>query len=74
MVFAQVEARAPILEGKFPLFVDAITWEDGYEMPPKEKMPDDAIAVLKKWVEMGPPDPRELRTSSIRRHGVFETT
>jgi len=41
------------------LFVDAITWADSdYEMPPKNKMPQNVIDLLKKWVEMGAPDPR----------------
>jgi len=47
------------------LFLDAITHADkDYAMPPKSKMPDSVIAVLKKWVEMGAPDPRvrEMRT------------
>lgn len=37
---------------------EAINW-DGYEMPPKQKMPDDVIQKFKEWIEMGAPDPRE---------------
>ncbi|MEO0416505.1 MAG: c-type cytochrome domain-containing protein, partial [Verrucomicrobiota bacterium] len=34
----------------YSLFVDAITWADAdYEMPPKNKMPDDVIDVLVEW-------------------------
>src|SRR5689334_7962032 len=28
------------------------------QMPPKEKLPDEAIAVFEQWVKMGAPDPR----------------
>ena len=42
------------------LLVTAITWADeDYEMPPKQKLPASAIADIKKWIEMGAPDPRE---------------
>jgi hypothetical protein len=41
------------------LLITAITWADeDYEMPPKQKLPASAIADLKKWIEMGAPDPR----------------
>ena len=41
------------------LLVTAITWADeDYEMPPKQKLPASAIANIKKWIEMGAPDPR----------------
>ncbi len=56
-------SSGPIFDEEKPewsLFVDAITWADrDYEMPPKEKMPEDVIDALVKWVEMGAPDPRE---------------
>ena len=32
---------------------------DGYEMPPKRKLPDGEIALLEKWVSLGAPDLRE---------------
>jgi mono/diheme cytochrome c family protein len=32
---------------------------DGFEMPPKGKLPDSVIADFVKWVEMGAPDPRD---------------
>ncbi|MEM7698498.1 MAG: DUF1549 domain-containing protein, partial [Verrucomicrobiota bacterium] len=51
---------------EYSLFVDAITWADSdYEMPPKQKMPDDVIAHLLKWVEMGAPDPREREVMQV---------
>lgn len=38
------------------LFIEAIRWES-VEMPPKAKLPDEQIAVLVKWIEMGAPWP-----------------
>lgn len=37
---------------------EAINWES-YEMPPKQKMPEEVISKFKEWIEMGAPDPRE---------------
>jgi len=31
---------------------------DGFEMPPKGKLPNEVIADFVKWIEMGAPDPR----------------
>lgn len=39
---------------------EAVTWANpDMQMPPKEKLPQEAVASLKKWIEMGAPDPRE---------------
>lgn len=39
----------------------AVTYDDSsMEMPPKYKLKDREIAVLKQWIEMGAPDPREV--------------
>src|SRR5690606_18487335 len=39
---------------------EAVTWANpDMQMPPKDKLPGEAIANLKKWIEMGAPDPRE---------------
>lgn len=47
---------------EYSLFVDAVTWNDpDFEMPPKNKMPQDVIDKLVRWVEMGAPDPRERK-------------
>lgn len=47
---------------EYSLFVDAITWADeDFEMPPKNKMPEDVIKLLVDWVKMGAPDPRERK-------------
>lgn len=56
-----------LFEGEYPLFVDAITWADSdFEMPPKKKMPEDVIEVLKQWAEMGAPDPRVRESSFVK--------
>jgi hypothetical protein len=41
------------------LLVDAVGYGDLYQMPPSGKLPDAAIATLRKWVEMGAPWPAE---------------
>jgi mono/diheme cytochrome c family protein len=38
-------------------FLKAIQYRDGLEMPPSGKLPDEQIAILTKWVEMGLPFP-----------------
>ncbi|MFY9253995.1 MAG: DUF1553 domain-containing protein [Fuerstiella sp.] len=40
------------------LLIGALKY-DGFEMPPKGKLPDAVIADFVKWVEMGAPDPRD---------------
>jgi cytochrome c553/mono/diheme cytochrome c family protein len=52
---------------------------DGFEMPPKGRLPDAVIADFVKWVEMGAPDPRdgEITASSIdfekaAKHWAFQ--
>ena len=41
------------------LLIQAVRWEDeDMRMPPKEKLSDEEIADLEKWVGMGAPDPR----------------
>ncbi|MEM9282856.1 MAG: DUF1549 domain-containing protein, partial [Verrucomicrobiota bacterium] len=65
----------------------AVTYEDSsLEMPPKYRLEESEIAVLKEWIEMGAPDPREpshegnskeLYTSSIdietgREHWAYQ--
>lgn len=56
---------------EYSLFVDAVTWNDpDFEMPPKQKMPDDVIAKLTEWVKMGAPDPRERETFEVEDSGI----
>jgi cytochrome c553 len=42
------------------LLIEAVRY-DGLEMPPAGKLPDETIADLVKWVEMGAADPRVAR-------------
>ena len=39
--------------------IKAVLWEDDLQMPPKKKLSPEQIEDLKKWVEMGAPDPRD---------------
>lgn len=42
------------------LLIKAVRYsDDDLQMPPKHKLPDEAIAALEQWVNMGAPDPRE---------------
>ncbi len=48
--------------------IKAISWSDpDFQMPPKNKLPDAAIAALTEWVKLGAPDPRTNQPSAIRR-------
>ncbi len=63
----RLDARAAILAGgatgpavvpgnaKESLLVDAINYGETYQMPPKSKLPDEEVATLTRWVEMGAP-------------------
>lgn len=44
--------------------VSAIEWTDDFQMPPKKKLRDEEIAVLKEWIRRGAPDPRDGSTAS----------
>ncbi len=48
-------------------FVEAIKW-DGLEMPPKEndRLTDEQIAVVQKWIELGAPWPNEETQKKYR--------
>jgi hypothetical protein len=58
-----IDAAAP---GK-SLLIDAINYGEIYQMPPKSKLPDEEIAVLTRWVEMGVPWPKEEAAGSIAK-------
>ncbi|MGI9241152.1 MAG: DUF1549 domain-containing protein, partial [Verrucomicrobiales bacterium] len=46
------------------LLIRMVRWGDeDHQMPPKEKLPPEEIALLEEWVERGAPDPRELQTA-----------
>jgi len=56
-------ATGPIVNGNDPEtspLVQAVRWSDPYlQMPPSEKLSDQQIAALERWVQMGVPDPRD---------------
>jgi len=54
------------------LLIHAIRYEEpALQMPPKSKLPAEAIAVLEKWVAMGAPDPRDAAlTGAVRQGGI----
>lgn len=68
------EGGPSIVPGKpeSSLLYKAVTWtDDDTKMPPKEeggKLPDAKVALIKKWIEMGAPDPRE--TAAIKAPGI----
>jgi len=47
------------------LLIEAVRYES-LEMPPKEKLPDEVIDKLVRWVEMGAPDPRQGKAARTR--------
>ncbi|MCS5630604.1 MAG: DUF1553 domain-containing protein [Pirellulaceae bacterium] len=72
-----VESRAALLKGgdsgaAIVPFKPSESWlmaaieysDDFYQMPPESKLPPEVIAVFKKWIEMGAPDPRQAVASS----------
>ena len=72
-----VESREALLKGgdsgaAIVPFKPAESWlmaaieysDDFYQMPPESKLPPEVIAVFKKWIEMGAPDPRPAVASN----------
>jgi uncharacterized protein DUF1553/uncharacterized protein DUF1549/cytochrome c len=49
--------------------IDAVRYES-LQMPPKGKLPDDAIDKLVRWVQMGAPDPRSAK--ALRTAGKID--
>jgi Protein of unknown function (DUF1553)/Protein of unknown function (DUF1549)/Planctomycete cytochrome C len=48
------------------LLVEAVRYEnDELQMPPDEKLSDEEIADLERWVNMGAPDPRSIATKHL---------
>ncbi len=46
------------------LLITAISYEDpSFEMPPKYKLKESVIADFRKWIEMGAPDSRSLKSN-----------
>jgi hypothetical protein len=43
------------------LLIKMVRWsDDEHQMPPREKLPSDEIALLEEWVKRGAPDPRVI--------------
>jgi Protein of unknown function (DUF1553)/Protein of unknown function (DUF1549)/Planctomycete cytochrome C len=47
------------------LLIKALRYEDGLEMPPKDKLPDSVVANFVKWIQIGAPDPRKPNVSTV---------
>jgi len=73
-----VDSRATIRKGgsngpavvpgdiEHSLLIAAIRYQnDDLQMPPDERLPDEEIADLERWVEMGAPDPRTSATKYV---------
>jgi hypothetical protein len=56
---------------KESLLIDAIHWGDLYQMPPKTKLPEEEIATLTRWVELGAPWPEE-QVAGARDANAFD--
>ena len=52
------------------LLIKALKHEDGMEMPPKGKLPDEIIADFVKWIEQGAPDPRTAPAKALARREI----
>ncbi|WP_417739576.1 PSD1 and planctomycete cytochrome C domain-containing protein [Rosistilla oblonga] len=48
------------------LLIEAIRYDSGLEMPPDEKLADEEIELLERWVAMGAPWPKEAAAASSR--------
>jgi cytochrome c553 len=50
------------------LLIMAVRYQDDdLKMPPKNKLSDEAIADLERWVAMGAPDPRDGKTPAVAK-------
>ncbi len=65
------ESGTAVVPGKpgESLLIEAVRYQ-GLEMPPKEKLSEQEIADLVRWVEMGAPDPRQGNTASLIRREI----
>ncbi|MBM3970063.1 MAG: DUF1553 domain-containing protein [Planctomycetes bacterium] len=52
------------------LVIQALRYQDGMEMPPKGKLPDEVVADFVKWIEQGAPDPRKTPAKAIARREI----
>ncbi|MEX1040082.1 MAG: DUF1549 domain-containing protein [Pirellulaceae bacterium] len=71
--FDQGGAGGPVVEPGKPdesVLIEAIKWE-GYEMPPKQKLPDNEIAILETWVRQGAFWPENEQETRGEHDGLF---
>ncbi len=52
------------------LLIKALKHEDGLEMPPKGKLPEEVVADFVRWIEQGAPDPRTVPAKAIARREI----
>ena len=53
------------------LLIEAVRYES-YEMPPKGKLPEEDVATLVRWVNMGAPWPNEAAPTADDEHEQFD--
>ena len=46
------------------LIVEALRYDGTLRMPPTGKLPDEVVKDFAKWIEMGAPDPREVKVQA----------
>ncbi len=56
---------------KESLLLKAVAYTDELRMPPKGKLPAEAIADLEKWIAMGAPDPRVTARAAAKPAGTI---
>ncbi|TLD71190.1 DUF1549 domain-containing protein [Phragmitibacter flavus] len=57
------------------LFIEAVRYQNAdFQMPPKEKLPDNEIALLEKWVAMGAPWPQTAEQAKAGARDEFGFT
>lgn len=55
------------------LLTYTIRYEDpSLQMPPNGKLPEDEIAILKQWIALGAPDPRNQKMQGAVREGAID--
>ena len=59
---------------KNSLLIKAVRYDDeSLQMPPSEKLPDNLLADLAKWIEIGAPDPRDDKElAALKRESVLD--
>jgi len=52
------------------LLVEVIAYSGDLKMPPKKRLPESMVEQVRKWIEMGAPDPREADATLVVRKGI----